>query len=170
MTRIRQIEEKIASLSPPAPPATDFQGVLDSASATSAASRPASGAHSYPLAARGTLIGFPYQGTHTLYGNWESDNAVDIAAPAGTPVYAVEDGTIGKDIGALVSKDPNLEGLRLHLEAAGNEFYYAHLSRLVAQPGEHVSAGQLLGYSGSANGVAHLHFAAKTGDPRLALR
>lgn len=113
-------------------------------------------------------IGLPYQGTHTLYGNWESDNAVDWSAPVGTPIYAVADGTIGSQIGALKSGDPKLQGLRVHLKTKSNEFYYAHLSKLVVKAGQHVKAGQLLGYSGSANGVAHLHFGAEKGDPRTA--
>jgi murein DD-endopeptidase MepM/ murein hydrolase activator NlpD len=113
----------------------------------------------------GEVIGLPYQGSHTLYGNWESDNAVDIAVPTGTPVYAVADGTIGDQIGSLDSTDPHLEGLRVHLVTGNNEFYYAHLSQLVVQPGEHVQKGQLIGYSGEANGVQHLHFACKVGSP-----
>jgi murein DD-endopeptidase MepM/ murein hydrolase activator NlpD len=127
------------------------------------AQRPA--AAGYPLATRGKLIGFPYQGTHTMYGNWESDNAVDISVPTGTPVYAVEDGTIGSQIGPINSSDPHLMGLRVHLESAGNEFYYAHLSQLAVTAGQQVHKGDLIGYSGSANGVDHLHFAAENGSP-----
>jgi hypothetical protein len=41
------------------------------------------GGYAYPLARRGKIIGTPYTGTHTL-GNWQSDNAVDIAVPVGT--------------------------------------------------------------------------------------
>ncbi len=119
----------------------------------------------YPLGVLGDLIGFPYQGTHTQFGNWESDNAVDIKVPVGTPVYAVTDGVIGQQIGPLDSSNPQLAGNRLHLVAGNNEYYYAHLSRLTVKAGQRVKAGQLLGYSGEANGVAHLHFAEKTGDP-----
>lgn len=110
------------------------------------------------------IIGQPYQGTHTL-GNWESDDAVDIAMPVGTPLYAAFDGTIGSQIGALDSKSPRMAGLRLHLAGAGNELYYAHLSRLAVAAGQKVKKGQLIGYSGSANGTAHLHLGSKAGDP-----
>ena len=127
--------------------------------------------YTYPLGDRGKLIGRPYQGTHgkqfNVRGgsdNWESENAVDISTPVGTPVYAVTDGTIGSQIGSLGSGG-RFAGLRLHLVGGGNEFYYAHLSKLVVHAGERVKAGQLLGYSGEANGVAHLHFASKTGNP-----
>jgi murein DD-endopeptidase MepM/ murein hydrolase activator NlpD len=136
-------------------PASSFAGGLG----TAIAAPSAPGSLVYPLGQPGRLIGFPYQGTHLLYGNWESDNAVDISAPIGTPVYAVAAGTIGSQIGALGSGDPHLQGERLHLVTATDEYYYAHLSLIVVRPGQTVQAGQLLGYSGEANGVAHLHFA-----------
>jgi murein DD-endopeptidase MepM/ murein hydrolase activator NlpD len=125
----------------------------------------------YPLARPGKVIGVPYKGTHTLYGNWESDNAVDLATPQGTPVVALTSGTIGPQIGPLnASGDPRLEGLRLHLVTPGNEYYYAHLSRLLVHAGQKVEAGQILGYSGAANGVQHLHFAEKNGNPLQTVR
>lgn len=112
-----------------------------------------------PLPGSPRIIGTPYSGTHTR-GNWESDNAVDLATPVGTPVLAVRAGVIGSRIGALSSGDPALAGLRVNLAMAdGGGAYYAHLSRLVVRAGQRVVAGQVLGYSGSANGVAHLHFA-----------
>lgn len=119
----------------------------------------------YPLGAKGKIIGRPYQGTHTMYGNWQSDNAVDIAVPVGTPVYAVSNGTINSRIGAFDSKDPHLQGLRVTVNGPSNSYYYAHLSKLAVKAGETVKAGQLLGYSGEANGVAHLHFAQENGNP-----
>lgn len=124
----------------------------------------------YPLAVKGQVIGVPYVGTHLLYGNWESDNAVDIAADTGTPVLAVRAGTIGPQIGPLqTGGDPRLLGLRLHLVTATNEWYYAHLSRIDVHAGEHVQAGQRLGLSGSANGVEHLHLGQKHGDPGITI-
>lgn len=110
------------------------------------------------------IIGLPYQGTHTL-GNWESDNAIDIALPKGTPVYAAFSGTIGSQIGSLGSSSSRFAGLRVHLDGGSNELYYAHLSKLAVKAGEKVTAGQLIGYSGVANGVAHLHLGSKSGSP-----
>lgn len=120
----------------------------------------------YPLGKRGSIIGTPYSGTHTI-GNWESDNAVDIAVPNGTPVYATGAGTIGSQFGSLGSNNPRMAGLRLHLNTGNNEYYYAHLSKFAPgiAPGVHVNAGQLLGFSGSANGTAHLHLGQRTGNP-----
>lgn len=121
----------------------------------------------------GKVIGTPYTGTHAKAfnvaggsDNWESENANDIAIPVGTPIYAVADGTIGSQFGSL-GQGGRFAGLRLHLVGARNEWYYAHLSKFAPglQPGMHVHAGQLLGYSGEANGVAHLHIAARSGAP-----
>lgn len=119
----------------------------------------------YPLGATGKLIGTPYSGTHTL-GNWESDKAVDIAVPVGTPVVAPADGVIGSQIGALGSNNPRMAGLRVHLDGPADSFYFAHLSKLNVRPGQRVRAGQIIGWSGAANGVAHLHFASEHRDPR----
>lgn len=117
------------------------------------------------------IIGTPGQGTHGKAfnakggsDNWESENAVDISMPKGTPLYATEDGTIGNQIGSLGSGG-RFAGLRVHLDGAGNSFYYAHLSKLAVKAGQKVTKGQLIGYSGEANGVQHLHLATKTGNP-----
>ncbi|HEY5989953.1 MAG TPA: peptidoglycan DD-metalloendopeptidase family protein, partial [Streptosporangiaceae bacterium] len=126
----------------------------------------ASRAGMYPTSIRGKIIGVPNQGSHTLYGNWQSDNAVDIAVPTGTPIYAMWSGTIGPRIGPFKSGDPHLQGSRLTLIGQSDQAYYAHLSKVVVRPGQKVRAGQLLGYSGSANGVQHLHWATENRDPR----
>lgn len=118
----------------------------------------------YPLGKHGKIIGVPGKGTHSDLGNWESDNAVDIAVPIGTPVYATTSGVIGPRIGSL-GKGGRFAGQRLTLMGKGNQFWYGHLSKLVVRAGQHVRAGQLLGYSGSANGVAHLHIGVQHGNP-----
>lgn len=132
------------------------------------AGAPAAGKPGYvlPNPSGHKVIGVPYHGTHTL-GNWESDNAIDIATPIGTPIYAAADGTIGSQIGSLGSSSSRFAGLRVHLQTQGNELYYAHLSRLTVKAGQHVKAGQVIGYSGEANGVAHLHLGSKNGSPMV---
>jgi hypothetical protein len=120
----------------------------------------------FPTAKPGRIIGTPHQGTHALPGGWADQNAVDIGVPVGTPVRAVADGVIGSQIGSL-GKGGRFAGLRLHLLTAADEFYYAHLSRLLVHAGQHVKAGQIIGYSGEANGVPHLHFASRSGDPSV---
>lgn len=118
------------------------------------------------------IIGDPYQGTHGIEfntrggsNNWQSENALDLAAPVGTPVYAAFGGVIGPNIGSQ-GQGGRFAGLRVQIDGGDNAAWYGHLSRLVVKAGQRVKAGQLLGYSGSANGVSHLHFAVRSGDPR----
>jgi hypothetical protein len=115
----------------------------------------------------GKIIGTPGAGTHTL-GNWESDRAYDEALPVGTPIRAPFDGTIGSQFGALGSKSSRFSGLRMHVVGKQNEAYLAHLSKIAPgiTPGSRVRRGQIIGYSGSANGVAHLHEGLRRGNPR----
>lgn len=112
----------------------------------------------------GSLIGTPYAGTHSL-GNWQSDNAVDVGVPNGTPILAIADGVVQKTGG---SANPNgrFGGFNFTLDGSDNSYFYTHLSKLKVKPGQRVRKGQVLGYSGSANGVEHLHLGTKRGDPR----
>jgi hypothetical protein len=126
--------------------------------------------YAYPLGVQGEIIGCPFVlgSTHSAFSppnNLASDNAVDIAVPVGTPVYAVAAGVIGRQIGPLDSIDARMAGLRLHLDTPDVQFYYAHLSEIDVAPGQYVEAGQQIGLSGSANGAAHLHFAQDVGNP-----
>jgi murein DD-endopeptidase MepM/ murein hydrolase activator NlpD len=86
-------------------------------------------------------------------------HGIDVFAAHGTPLVAVADGTLfnvgWNDVG----------GERLWLrDAAGNEFYYAHLSGYspLARDGAVVRAGDVIGFvgdTGDAKGTpAHLHF------------
>lgn len=116
------------------------------------------------------VIGYPYQGTHGVgfnqrggSNNWQSENAVDLAAPVGTPVYAVSSGKISK--AGSQGLGGRFAGDRVQVDGADNAWWYGHLSKVVVQPGQTVKAGQLIGYSGEANGVAHLHLAVENGNP-----
>jgi hypothetical protein len=124
----------------------------------------------YPLGVRGKITACPFTpgSTHSPFAppaNLESDNAVDINVAVGTAVLAVADGVIGSQIGSLNSTDPRMQGSRLHLNTPTSQYYYAHLSRIDVSPGQFVRAGQQVGLSGSAAGVAHLHFAQDVGNP-----
>ncbi|HEX6824882.1 MAG TPA: peptidoglycan DD-metalloendopeptidase family protein [Nitrospiraceae bacterium] len=129
----------------------------------------------YPLGRKGVIIGRPYQGTHNhpnpsdSMHNWESCNAVDLGIPFGTKVIAVRAGLIGDRIGPLDSSNPVLLGERLHLITDTNDYYYAHLSKILVRAGQRVVAGELLGLSGEANTVNHLHFAQEVGDPGVTI-
>lgn len=129
-----------------------------------------------PVRGPGKVIGLPGQGTHSWSAppnNWQSDNAIDIACTVGTPLVAVCNGKIGDRLGPISHDGGRFAGIRLYLDDTevrpGNQFYYAHLSRVIVKPFQLVKKGQILGYSGVANGVAHLHIAEMHGNPYLDL-
>jgi hypothetical protein len=82
--------------------------------------------------------------------------ALDIAAPIGTPVYAVDNGIVLKSgytkdgYGGRVIIDHQIDYITL----------YAHLSQAVVQEGDVVQKGQLIGYVGSTGNSTgpHVHF------------
>jgi biotin carboxyl carrier protein len=126
--------------------------------------RSTQGRYPYPLRMnqKGKVIGTPNSGTHTL-GDWQSDNAVDISAPEGTTVVAVTAGTITK----ITPGDSSgrFQGIQVTLQGKNNAFFYTHLSSVAVKVGQKVKKGQVIGKSGSANGVPHLHFGQQGGDP-----
>ena len=87
--------------------------------------------------------------------------ALDIMAPRGTPVLAVEDGRVTK----LFLSKPG--GITLYQFDPSAEFvyYYAHLDRYAdgIVEGDIVTKGQVIGYVGSTGNASanapHLHFA-----------
>ena len=87
--------------------------------------------------------------------------AIDILAPSGTPVFAVEDGRIVK----LFNSDRG--GLTIYQfdPVERYAYYYAHLSRYAAglQEGQRVARGEVIGYVGVTGNAPpdapHLHFA-----------
>ncbi len=99
---------------------------------------------------------------------------MDIMAPLGTPLYAIENGVIDGGHGWSY-----FGGWRFWLYAdSGNKYYYAHtLSEGKLPPlGKHVRAGELIGYVGNSGQgpegttgqfAPHLHlgFIAKEGGP-----
>jgi len=124
----------------------------------------------WPTTKRGQVIGRPYKGTHNL-GNWQSDNAIDIAVPLRTPIVAVDAGTIcaGCGFGGTAGSGMGrFDGKRLTLTTrSGNQVFYTHLKAIAPglRPGTRVKRGQVIGRTWSANGVPHLHIAVKNGNP-----
>jgi len=117
----------------------------------------------YPLGLRGPIIGTPFAGTHTR-GNWQSDNALDIRIPNGTPVIALDDGVIVKTY-----KAPSgvTAGWQVTLRSSNNAWFYGHLTTVSVKAGDRVRKGQAIGTSGSADGVPHLHIGQQVGRPRF---
>ena len=87
--------------------------------------------------------------------------AIDIMAPKGTPVRAVEDGRVAKLFTSVAG------GLTIYLEDPSGMFtyYYAHLDRYARglKEEQQVRRGELIGYVGSSGNASedapHLHFA-----------
>lgn len=124
----------------------------------------------YPLGARGKSLGGVAAHKARAWGNWQSDQAVDIGVPMGVPVYAVADARVTKLGGAWNGGSGNPEGFNVTLQTSDNQWFYTHLkSRVALRVGQNVTGGQLLGTSGAANGVNHLHIASMTGDPEALL-
>jgi murein DD-endopeptidase MepM/ murein hydrolase activator NlpD len=94
-------------------------------------------------------------------GGLRGHEALDIMAPRGTPVRAVEAGRIAK----LFQSVPG--GLTIYLFDPGEMFsyYFAHLDRYAAglAEGQQVRRGEVIGYVGSTGNASedapHLHFA-----------
>jgi murein DD-endopeptidase MepM/ murein hydrolase activator NlpD len=113
----------------------------------------------------GKIIGTPHSGTHTL-GNWQSDNAVDIAMPTGTIVQSMQDGVVEKVKGGYHGGQDRFDGYQVTVRFKdGNRAFYTHLSKAGVKPGQKIRAGQALGRSGAANGVQHLHLGVEHGSP-----
>ena len=90
-----------------------------------------------------------------------SHDAIDIMAPAGTPVLAAAPGTIEK----LLVSDAGGNTIYVRSTDRRTIYYYAHLERYAAgaQEGQAVTPGQRLGTVGSTGNAdpaaPHLHFA-----------
>lgn len=90
--------------------------------------------------------GFTHRRPHPILGGVRPHLAIDYAAPTGTPVWAVADGTVrfaGRNRG---------NGIQVRLShRAGYETYYNHLSRVASgiRAGTRVRQKQVIGYVGS---------------------
>jgi murein DD-endopeptidase MepM/ murein hydrolase activator NlpD len=98
-----------------------------------------------------------------------SHDAIDIAAPAGTPVVAAADGEIVK------LWDSEAGGITIYQTSADKQFvyYYAHLQSRAEgiEVGDKVRRGETIGYVGDTGnagaGNYHLHFSvARITDPK----
>lgn len=124
-----------------------------------------------PAGARGTgRFQWPVIGRITQE-YWYGHRALDIAAPAGTAVYAADGGFV-----TFVGWTDVGYGNLIRIDH-GNGFatWYAHLSAFNVELGEAVQRGDLIGYVGSTGHSTgpHLHFEIRTSDgllnPRLYL-
>ncbi len=92
---------------------------------------------------------------HPVYGDYRFHSGVDLAAPAGTPIYATRSGTVTR-----ASYD-STSGYNVSINHGdGFSSAYLHMTHYIVSVGQKVSAGQVIGYVGSTGTStgAHLHF------------
>ncbi|MCQ2587279.1 MAG: M23 family metallopeptidase [Treponema sp.] len=106
-------------------------------------------------------------------GEWRNHNGVDLAAPTGTPIYAIKDGTVS--LKQLNNKTFGNYVILSH-DKGKMTSVYAHMSKVAVNLNDSVKKGQIIGYVG-ATGMAtgpHLHFEIRQGgvpqDPEKALK
>ncbi len=113
-----------------------------------------------PTGGKGKAIGYPCRGTHIGLGNWQSDNAVDISVPIGTPLFAPEDGVVTKvrQKADGCGGGGRFAGTQVTIQGTSTSFFFTHLCKVNVRTGQRVKAGTKIGESGEANGTPHLHF------------
>ena len=92
---------------------------------------------------------------HPVLGGRRQHKGVDLAAPAGTPIYASADGVVGR------ADWYSGYGLYVALEHGGDiQTRYGHMSRLNVAAGQTVRKGDVIGYVGSTGRSTgpHLHY------------
>lgn len=93
--------------------------------------------------------------THPILGGRRAHKGVDLAMPAGSPIYATADGTISR------ADWYSGYGLYVAIEHGGElQTRYGHMSRLNVEAGQQVKKGDIIGYVGSTGRSTgpHLHY------------
>lgn len=100
-----------------------------------------------------------YVQTQSIHGY----NAVDMGAPSGTPIRATASGDV------MVARSSGWNGgygsYVVITHGNGSQTLYAHMSKVAAGSGDHVTQDEIIGYVG-ATGLAtgpHLHFEIRNG-------
>lgn len=93
---------------------------------------------------------------HPVYKTWKFHSGIDLSAASGTPIYATRSGTV------TTAKYHYSAGNYVTINHGdGFSSTYMHMTHYIVGVGQHVEAGQVIGYVGST-GVStgpHLHFA-----------
>jgi murein DD-endopeptidase MepM/ murein hydrolase activator NlpD len=92
----------------------------------------------------------PFRGAAAMHAG------IDLAGPAGTPIYATADGIVAES-GYNSGGYGNLVKLN---HGRGIETRYGHLSSMMVSPGQRVTRGQMIGRMGSTGRStgSHLHY------------
>lgn len=108
-----------------------------------------------PLRYSRITSGFSYARFHPVINSTVPHQAIDYAAPVGTPILATGDG--------VVKRASYNGGYGHFISIRHNDIWttqYAHLSRYAVRAGERVEQGQVIGYVGSTGWSTgpHLHY------------
>jgi len=119
----------------------------------------------------GYIWPFP-AGTGRVSQGRHADNAYDFAAPKGTPIFAVQSGKV------LIARPTGYNG-GFGLYAVidfddGRQAIFGHMSKVVAEAGQVVKQGDIIGYVGSTGKSTgphlHLGFHGELSNPYLGLK
>jgi murein DD-endopeptidase MepM/ murein hydrolase activator NlpD len=116
-------------------------------------------------------IKIPRDGAHAGQSGWQSNNAWDIKADIGDPVYAVAPGRVitFKDYGPSVIKRDGKKlfgaGFTVKSDDGFPSVYYTHLKDPKVSKGDKIECGQLLGFVMDFPGSSydHLHIGVESG-------
>lgn len=103
------------------------------------------------------------QGVGRISQRLHDDNAVDIAAPKGTPLYAIKDGRV------LIADGSGWNGgYGLYVVVDfddGGQALYGHMSRVASVAGQVVKQGDIIGYVGTTGSSTgnHVHLSLRDG-------
>ncbi len=101
---------------------------------------------------------------HPIYKVLRMHEGIDFTAPVGTPIYATGDGVIEH----LKHKMTGYGKVIMINHGYGYETLYAHMSKRIAKPGQHVKRGEIIGYVGNTGRSTgpHVHYEVrKNGKP-----
>lgn len=118
----------------------------------------------------GCGLTFPVSQAHAVGSHANNDVwAWDFRMPEGTPIVAASDGVVrmargDSTIGGCDAQFAPYANYVVVAHPNGYETQYLHFREVVVKQGDHVKAGQLLGYSGKTGWAcgAHLHFKVAT--------
>lgn len=101
--------------------------------------------------------------TQTFKGGYSGsgENGFDVGIPYHTPVYAIQSGPV---LGTGYYGGGGVVSIQMN---PTQSFYYQHLSDITVSPGQHVNAGQLIGYSGGQIGYGDHPATCCSGGPHI---